>query len=121
MTTKRELGDRCERIAESFLHDQGLKTITRNFQCRLGEIDLVMEDGGCLVFTEVRYRKSGYFGSGAESVTKAKQNRIIRAAQRYLQCHGRRSRQACRFDVVSLGRERGTLTVNWIRDAFTVG
>ena len=75
---KRALGDRWERCAESFLHDHGLKTIKRNFQCRYGEIDLIMEDGDCLVFTEVRYRNKPYYGSGADTVTKTKQGRIIR-------------------------------------------
>ncbi len=106
-------------MAEAFLHARGLQTVTRNFHCRLGEIDLIMEDGDCLVFAEIRYRKSPYFGSGAESVTRTKQSRIIRAAQRYLQYHENRCLQPCRFDVLSLGHESGKLTVNWIQDAFT--
>jgi putative endonuclease len=106
-------------MAETFLHRKGLRTVTRNFNCRLGEIDLIMEDGGCLVFTEIRYRQNPRFGSGAESVGKAKQGRIIRAAQRFLQLHSHRAQQPCRFDVLSLGQEQGTLSVNWIRNAFT--
>lgn len=78
-----------------------------------------MEDGECLVFTEVRYRRHAGHGSGAESVTRAKQTRIIHTAQRYLQFQSYRARQACRFDVISLGHEQGKLTVNWIKNAFT--
>ncbi len=119
MTHSRARGEHWERTAEAFLHARGLKTVARNFNCRLGEIDLIMEDGDCLVFTEIRYRKSTYFGSGAESVTRTKQSRIIRAAQRYLQFHPHCCLQPCRFDVLSLGHEGGQLTVNWIQDAFT--
>jgi putative endonuclease len=106
-------------MAESFLHRNGLRTVTRNFNCRLGEVDLIMEEGEYLVFAEVRYRQNTGFGSGAESVGQAKQSRIIRAAQQYLQLHPHRAQQACRFDVLSLGQEQGQLSVNWIRDAFT--
>lgn len=106
-------------MAESFLHQKGLRTLSRNFNCRLGEVDLIMEDGQYLVFTEIRYRQNPGFGSGAESVGKTKQGRIIRAAQRFLQLHQHRAQQPCRFDVLSLGQEQGELRVNWIRNAFT--
>lgn len=119
VTGARVVGGQWERKAEEYLHCQGLKTLARNFNCRLGEIDLVMEDGECLVFAEIRYRENDRFGSGAETVTRTKQGRIIRAAQKYLQLHRSRATQPCRFDVVSLGNEQGRLTVEWIRNAFT--
>ena len=119
MNQNRLLGTGWERVAELFLHQNGLKTVTRNFNCRLGEIDLVMEDGQCLVFAEVRFRKSSAHGTGAESVGKTKQARIIRAAHRYLQLHSHRANQACRFDVLSLEDRDGKPSVDWIRNAFT--
>lgn len=119
MNQNRALGAHWERMAESFLHQNGLRTITRNFNCRLGEVDLVMEDGEYLVFAEIRYRRNPRFGSGAESVGRAKQGRIIHAAQRFLQLHDHRAQQPCRFDVLSLGLEHGKLSVNWIRNAFS--
>ncbi len=111
-------GAQWEKRAESFLRDHGLKTLQRNFHCRLGEIDLIMEHEGCLVFAEVRYRSHALYGSGAESVTRSKQQRIIRTAQYYLQRHPHRARQACRFDVISMNHQQGTLDLDWIRDAF---
>ena len=119
MIDSRAVGERWERVAESYLQARGLRTITRNFHCRLGEIDLIMEDGDCLVFAEIRYRRSTYYGSGAESVTKAKQSRIVRTAQRYLQSHRHRAMQPCRFDVLSMAYAGGKLDVTWIQDAFT--
>jgi putative endonuclease len=112
-------GSRWERRAESFLHSRGLKTIARNFNCRLGEIDLILLDGDCLVFAEVRYRNNRGYGSGADSVTGAKQAKLIRAAQVYRQRDRRRARLPCRFDVVSMRHAGGRLEFDWIRNAFT--
>jgi len=111
-------GARWERKAESFLHHNGLTTVDRNFRCRLGEIDLIMEHGACLVFAEIRYRQNSFFGSGAASVTRAKQVRLIRAAQKYLQLNQHRAQQTCRFDVLSMGQTGGEMTYEWIKNAF---
>lgn len=113
------VGNQWERIAEAYLQRQGLKTLERNFNCRVGEIDLVMEHGECLVFAEIRFRENSRFGSGAETVTRAKQARIIRAAQKYLQFHRNRAQQPCRFDVISLGNAQGKLALEWIQNAFS--
>lgn len=111
-------GSQWEREAETYLKGHGLRTVCRNFRCRLGEIDLIMEDGSCLVFAEIRYRNNPFYGSGAETVTRTKQTRLIRAAQKYLQSQPHRANQTCRFDVLSLGHKDGQLTVDWIRNAF---
>jgi len=111
-------GQKWERLAEAFLRKRGFKTLERNFNCRVGEIDLVMRDGPTLVFAEVRYRASDSYGSGAESVSPTKQRRIIRAAQKYLQIRPQHPAQVCRFDVVSIGNSRGRMIINWIPNAF---
>lgn len=107
-----------ERRAEFFLRDRGLKILERNFRCRLGEIDLVAEDGNQLVFVEVRYRRSGRHGSGAESVGRRKQGRIASAAALYLARHRRQATRVCRFDVISVSDEDGPGRFEWIRNAF---
>lgn len=121
MESTRHRGRHWERVAESFLNKRGLRTLERNYNGRVGEIDLIMMDRGTLVFTEVRYRGSGRHGSGADTVTSAKQRRIIAAAQRFVQYHKVHQSQACRFDVVSIGTERGETLLNWIRNAFDAG
>lgn len=118
MTYRPGTGHEWEQLAESFLQQKGLKTLKRNFYCRLGEIDLVMKDGQTLVFTEVRYRSRDSHGSGAESVTRSKQKRIIRAAQIFLQSQPHHPNQECRFDVVSIGKQQGEIRINWIHSAF---
>ena len=121
MAGPRDQGARRERQAESFLRRRGLKALERNFHCRFGEIDLVMLHGPVLVFVEVRYRRSSRFGSGAETVTRAKQRKLVSTARNYL---GRRRQHAgrpWRFDVVSMGDGANGTEINWIRDAFDSG
>lgn len=108
------IGGRKEELALRYLQFRGLSLIARNYRCRQGEIDLVMRDRDCLAFVEVRYRKGEGFGSPAESVTRAKQRRIILAARHYLQRHP--TALDCRFDVLAL---TGTKRVDWLKNAFT--
>jgi putative endonuclease len=95
-----------------------LRILALNLHCRAGAIDLVAQDGGTLVFIEVRHRGSLRFGGAAASVNRAKQARLARAAGYFLphlvrRCFAGRP-PACRFDVVALeGAE-----LRWIRDAF---
>lgn len=106
-------GQAAENLAAEFLQRQGLKLVARNYRCRVGEIDLVMEDRGALVFVEVRLRKSDSFGGAGASITTHKQNKLIRAAQHYLQQQTRQP--PCRFDAFLLDGDR----MEWIKDAFS--
>jgi putative endonuclease len=119
----RESGARWEKIAESFLSRQGLKLLTRNFSSRFGEIDLIMEDQGTVVFIEVKYRQSNSHGSGADAVTFHKQGRISRTASWYLSKYPNRAEQPCRFDVLSINSHNKDQGINWIKGAFysTIG
>ena len=118
MRTTRQRGNHWEQVAEGFLNKRGLKTLERNFEVRFGEIDLVMLDQDTLVFAEVRYRENDRHGSGADSVTRTKQQRITRAAHHYLQRNPGSHLRPCRFDVISIGTVEGRTVLNWIRDAF---
>ncbi len=98
-------GTAAEKSALEFLQRNGLRLIESNFRCRFGEIDLILHDGSTLVFVEVRLRSSQRFGGAAASVTSAKQGRITRAAQIYLQQQSRE--MVCRIDVVVLTASTG--------------
>lgn len=112
-----DAGARAEETARLFLERQGLRLVERNYRCRLGEIDLIMRDGATLAFVEVRYRRRSGFGSPAESITAAKQRRIIAAAMHFLQWKQGRKPPPCRFDVLAIaGKE--TQNIDWIKDAF---
>lgn len=108
-----KLGQSAESHAAAFLQRHGLKLLTRNWRCRFGEIDLVMQDGVTLVFIEVRLRSRSDFGGAAASVTPAKQKKLLAAARQYLTTLN--TLPPCRFDVVALN---GNAPPDWIKNAF---
>ncbi len=110
---KSVVGQAAEAHAEAFLKTQGLTLVARNWRCRFGEIDLVMQDGAALVFVEVRLRSRSDFGGAAASVTPAKQKKLLAAARQYLSAL--KTLPPCRFDVVALGSDAAP---QWIRNAF---
>lgn len=111
-------GRDAEAQAERFLSTRGLTIVARNYRTRGGEIDLVARDGACLVFVEVRARASATWGSSAESVDARKRARLASAAAHYLMVHAGAHPPPCRFDVVAISTNQGT--VEWLRDAFQV-
>lgn len=106
-------GARAEDRCAQLLRAAGMILLERNWRCRLGEIDLIAEDRGVLVFAEVRMRRGFGFGGAGESVTVAKRSRLMAAARLYL---SRREQAECRFDVFLVDGPAGD--VKWIRDAF---
>jgi putative endonuclease len=98
---RRALGARGEALAGTWYIEHGYTVLDRNWRCRQGELDLVLERDGVVVFCEVKTRTSDAFGIGAESVTREKQLRIRRLANEWLTAHDRRAREL-RFDVVSI-------------------
>lgn len=109
-------GTAAETLALCYLEARGLTLETRNFRCRGGELDLIMRDGEYLVFVEVRSRRYARYGIPAESVTRAKQRRLLRAAALYLQ--RRHFDLPCRFDVVAILQPDDEPRIEWIQDAF---
>ena len=114
-------GSAAERAAARLLTGRGLQQVDANVRYRDGELDLVMRDGGTLVFVEVRYRASDDFGGAAASVTPAKQRRLIRAATRYLAAHRAYAQLPCRFDVVCATGDPQAPDMQWLRAAFDAG
>ncbi len=111
----KDAGALAEQWAAHFLQGQGLKLIEKNYRTKLGEIDLIMQDGAMLVFIEVRLRRNADFGGAAASIDIYKQQRIIRAAQQYLSSLPRTP--PCRFDAVLLGEAAGN-DIRWLKNAF---
>ncbi|KPK46588.1 MAG: hypothetical protein AMJ77_05700 [Dehalococcoidia bacterium SM23_28_2] len=107
---RRDLGAFGERVAAAHLEAKGYRIRARNFRCREGEIDIVAEDGDSLVFVEVRTRRGDAFGSPAESVTEAKERRLLTVARAYLQQHNDVPPNQ-RIDVVAVKLSRGRLLV----------
>ncbi len=83
--SRRRLGDFGERLAVQHLLAKGYSIRERNFRTREGEIDIIAEGGGVLAFVEVRARRGGAMGSALESLTLAKQRRLLALAEAYSQ------------------------------------
>ena len=109
------IGDKAENYALKYLKDQGLKLITKNY---LGEIDIIMLDKETLVFIEVRYRKNSLFGNALESIDFKKQQKIIKAAQLFLDEFNQYDEFSCRFDVIAIDKSLKYENISWIQDAF---
>lgn len=118
---RQQRGERGEQRAESWLADQGLRLVERNYQCRAGEIDLVMVDPNpgdteVLAFVEVRLRGPGARVDSIDSIDEHKQRRLISAARHFLMSRPEWQDHACRFDVVGIDGDSGRL--RWIAGAF---
>lgn len=118
-TAKQIKGIRAEEIAKQYLENAGLTLFQSNFLCKLGEIDLIMQEKETLVFVEVRYRHSVAHGTGAETIQYYKRLRIIRAAKFFLKSKKWTNTKPCRFDVVDLSGELSNPSIRWIKSAFT--
>ncbi|MGI9311878.1 MAG: YraN family protein [bacterium] len=111
-------GADAEQSALAYLRARGLELVARNYRCSSGELDLVMLDRRELVFVEVRYRNSDRFGGATRSVDSAKQRKLRRAGEVFLQQHPKLAFTACRFDVIALEGDAPGYRIDWISDAF---
>src|SRR5512136_1170218 len=84
---RKALGELGERWAREYLEQHGYRIRETNYRCREGEVDIVAEHGGCLVFVEVRTKTGSAFGTPEESITPVKQERLAAVAMSYLQTH----------------------------------
>jgi len=111
----RSCGDQYEAFARRYMESAGLTFVAANVACRTGEIDLIMRDQQTWVFVEVRYRRNANFGGAAASVTRQKQQRLLRAASFWLAGHNASfDTSSCRFDVFAITGSQ----IEWLRDAF---
>ena len=116
LSSRANKGKQAESIACEYLIKQGLRFLEKNYYCRQGEIDLIMNHNDTLVFVEVRYRKNNHYGDAKESVTYKKQQKLHTTALHYMQKHGH-DRQA-RFDVIAITGENKQTHFEWIQNAF---
>lgn len=117
---RQQLGLRGEELACAALESRGYAILRRRYRTRHGEIDIVAQDRGVLVFVEVRTRTGGRFGHAAESVTAQKQRRVAAMAEAYLRLE-RAGDRVCRFDVVAVETAEGPPRVTVYPDAFRPG
>lgn len=97
----RGVGSRYEELAAAWLAGKGYRIAERSFNCPMGEIDIIAEQGGDLVFIEVKARRGEAYGRPFEAVTRSKQAKIIKTALAYIKSKGLKP-AGIRFDVVSI-------------------
>lgn len=116
---RHQLGRAGEKLAEDYLRGRGLKLLERRFSTPAGEIDLIMRDGGTLVFVEVKTRSDEQYARPQDAVGLLKQRRLLRAARWYLARRGLAA-APCRCDVVAVVfDERGQPHLTHLAGAFT--
>ncbi len=113
-----ELGREGEDIALAFFLARGFALVCRNWHCRYGELDLVLEDRGTIAFAEVKARGTRAFGSPADGIDASKLRKLSRAALAFLAASGLGESRPCRFDVFSVSARRERLHVEWTKGAF---
>ena len=112
---KKLLGRAGEKRAIDFLKKKGFKIIKTNYKTVLGEIDIIAEEKGVIVFVEVKTRTNDNYGNPCEAVDKRKQEKYYKTATYYLQKE-KKTDAECRFDVIEI--ENGE--INHIFNAFGV-
>ena len=113
--SSREEGLRGEETAIKTLKRRGYKIVERNYRTRLGEIDVIAEEGGCLVFVEVKKRNTTLFGEAVCSIDERKKRHIVRTALFYLKTH-RCGDRSIRFDVIGIDSDQ----IKLVKNAFLV-
>ena len=119
MSAKQD-GDWCEALAAEYLEARGCRIVEREWRCRLGEIDLIAEQEGMLLFVEVKLRTNLRYGMPREYVTAKKREKLRAAALLYLSTHGLDA--PARFDVAEVytdvRRSARSTRIEYIENAF---
>ena len=110
---RRALGELGERLAAEHLSAKGYRIRERNFRTAAGEIDIVAEAGGVLAFVEVRCRRGSSMGTAAESLSPAKQRRMVEMAEAYGQARDDLPEQ-WRIDLIAIDFESGGRLVSLV-------
>lgn len=116
--TANQSGKHAEEIAATYLANQGITILDKNFRCRFGEIDLIGLDKQCLVFIEVRYRKNEKHMAVIETIDKHKCRKLVITSEYYLNKHPIYRKSACRYDFIGITGELEMPGIEWIKNAF---
>jgi len=112
------VGAAGEAAAARYLMARGLRLLAQDWRCRMGQLDLVCEDGGVLVAVEVKARRGRRFGLAQEAVNGRKRAKLRSLLEAYRLAE-RRGGQPCRIDVVAVQftRDLGIVSCEHIRNA----
>ncbi|MFH2092521.1 MAG: YraN family protein [Pseudomonadota bacterium] len=114
------LGQTGETAATSFLKSRGYTILETNFRTKQSEIDIIAKKENTICFIEVKTRKSLTKGLPRESVTHAKQQKILLGATAYLQKNNLFDSRI-RFDVIEVYKKDQSFEFHFIKHAFQAG
>lgn len=123
MLNTQQLGNWAEQSALHYLQQRGFEYITHHYQCRFGEIDLIVKQNNLLAFVEVKARSTSQYGSAQEMLTPAKQRKIIKTALHFLEQHSEYEFFEYRFDFIAIQflqyqEHLEIQQLDWIENAF---
>lgn len=121
MGERHAYGEQGEAAAVALLEGQGWRVRHRNFRCRYGELDVVAERGDTLCFVEVRARSSAAWGDPSQTVSWAKQRRVVKAALHYLAAYPPAEERMVRFDVIAIVGRGADARLEHLPAAFDAG
>jgi putative endonuclease len=119
ITLKRRAGNKGEDIAAALLKKKGYKILERNFTAKNGEVDIIAQKNKTLVFVEVKLRADDSFGGGLAAVTKAKQQKITKAAIEYIKLR-KPDYDGLMFDIITLTGAAARQKAEHLQNAFAV-
>jgi putative endonuclease len=111
-------GQKGENIASEFLMSKGYEIICKNWRNGKDELDIISMHNGTLVVVEVKTRGTDYFGEPHEFVGKAKQKRMMKATQQYIEKEN--IQLDVRFDVIAIQFLNNQQKIVHIENAFGV-
>lgn len=111
-------GQKHEEMAYKYLVKHNLIPVARNFYSQTGEIDLIFLENHkniqYLLFIEVKYRKSSFYGLAVETVNNRKQQKIYQTAEYFIYKNPKYKNIQCRFDIITIQNEK----LEWLKNAF---
>ncbi|WEV48315.1 YraN family protein [Acinetobacter sp. ESL0695] len=132
MWDTKKIGLWGEATALSYLEQNGFKRLQTRYCSRYGEIDLIVEGNGTILFVEVKVRRSLRYGNASESITITKQRKIIKTAYVFLQEYPVYESYDLRFDAICIQIKQQVAKpilqdfsllnydLEWIQDAFNL-
>jgi putative endonuclease len=117
---KQQLGALAENLALNYLIKKRCKLLAKNFSCKFGEIDLIMQLDDTIIFVEVRCKAINSLYTPLESINTAKIIKIKKTANVFLLNNNKLASNICRFDVISIDHNssKDNFNITWITDAF---
>jgi putative endonuclease len=112
MTTNK--GKEGELIASNYLKNKGYNIIQNNFTSKFGEIDIIAEKDGTIIFIEVKLRQGKSYEGATGAVHYNKIKKLIKTAKYWIAL--KNEEVSCRFDVIAIENNE----VEHIQNAFTL-